>query len=410
MLPVPGGTPAPDARFDVVYPARGERLTLSEVGGWQLLVFVAPWCEVCLQTLPSLQAVESLGALKVIVVAVEELSDATLEELSAAGASFRILRGEGVAERYRAESLPAAFLLSPEGAVVGLLRGARDYAALAPLLEELVTRDLGNLEAGFHEGTLVLPGELAAPSAEVLALPESVRPGDEFAVEVRIAWEGDLASYVPQAPEVLLTSPDGASAERVGVAAESSGNEGSGTVDYRLRFRAESAGQLDLDAVLLRYLPRYESAPLVLRLPGGSLTIVEPASSLVWLVGGAALVLVVGLLWLGLRRRAAPVTEPTQSPFDALRADLDTARRARLDGDHERALEALERVANGLRDEDTEAERAGGELALLSEQIRFGGVVPAGDDLDRIHRLLERSSERLRPDPSAAEREALHLQ
>ncbi|MEM1246606.1 MAG: TlpA disulfide reductase family protein [Acidobacteriota bacterium] len=410
MLPIPGGASAPDARLDVLYPTPGERTTLSESEGWQLLVFVAPWCEACLASLPSLQAVEVLEGFRVAVVTSEELPDAALEVLAEAGASFRVLRGEDLGERYRADSLPSAYLVSPDGAVAGLLRGARDWGVLAPLLEELVTRDLGLAGASFVDASLQLPGELAAPSARLLSLPEAVKIGEEFVVEVRISWSGELASYVPQAPEVLLSSPEDAAAERVGVAAESSGDEGSGTVDYRLRFHALRPGRVDVDAVLLRYLPRYEGAPLVLRLPGGSLTITEPSSSAIWLVGFAVVALLAAGVWRATRSVEEPASDESSSLFDALRSSLDLARRERLEGDYEEALRALEDVAGALREEDPEVERVAGELALLAEQIRFGGVVPAGDDLDRIHRLLERSCERLRPDPSAAEREALHLQ
>lgn len=411
MLPLPGGAAAPDARLEVLYPTRGERAALSDRSEtWQLLVFTATWCEPCLQSLPTLQAVQELEAVSVRVV-VEELSPALEESLADVGASFEVLLDDGVARRYRSESLPSAFLVSPSGAVAGLLRGARDFGVLAPLIGELVERDLDLQTAGFVEGSLELPGELAAPSARLLSLPERVATGEEFGFDVRITWAGELASYVPQAPKVALTSPDGAAAERLGVSAESSGDEGSGSVDYRLRFRAEAPGQLDVESVLLQYLPRYEGAPLMLRLPGGSLTI-ESRRLRAWrLAVPAALVLAVVVLVVALRRRshAAPAEEPS-SPWESLQTELENARRARLDGAYEEALESLDRVATALRDRDEEVERVAGELALLGEQIRFGGVIPAGDDLDRIHRLLERACQRLRPDPSAAEREALHLQ
>ncbi len=109
---------------------------LSDFRGRHVLLnFWATWCPPCIEEMPALQALyERLGPDDFVVVAVS--SDAEGEAVvgpfaDRLGLTFPILldRDAAVSAAYGAKSLPASFLLDPQGRVVAAARGERDWAS-----------------------------------------------------------------------------------------------------------------------------------------------------------------------------------------------------------------------------------------------------------------------------------------
>ena len=128
-----------------------------------------------------------------------------------------------------------------------------------------------------------------------------------------------------------------------------------------------------------------------------------------WLVAGGGLV---ALLAAGFslarrsrsRRPAEAAGDPTGYP--ELRGRLDSARKRRLEGDLKGAVLVLARIE---RDLGVESEVESAALDKLIEGARYGGYVPAREELDTIERRVARRVREMEEDPRQAAREALRL-
>ncbi len=414
----------------------GGRAALADFRGrWVVLTFWATWCGPCRAEMPSLERLQrQRGEAGLIVLGVSvdtgrKSAAAFVEEL---GLSFPNLWDErgAVGRAYQATSIPLSYLIDPQGRVVSLARGARDWSKLVPLADGLlaaVPPRLGDEAAriaqapsatGAGVAPVALPPVFDPPTAEVALLDPAPVAGRPFELEVRLRWAGDLAEYLPQPPLVHLpegverlavtaaTSSRGEGSRQEGGRGEKGGRSGS-LVTYRLELRAAEPGSYALDPVELRYTPRLETAAMASRVAGPTVEVGgrrQPAA-VPAAVAGAGLIGLLSLLAVRRARRPAAEGGSLLEPA-ALDRRLEEARRLRLGGEPGAALRVLAELLDLLGESAAETE---GELAEMLERARFGGQPPAGEALTRIERRAARAIEARRPDPRREARRRLRL-
>ncbi len=423
----------------------GGSASLSDFQGrWVLLTFFATWCGPCRTEMPTLEAVHrrrgsALGKsalaanggdpnqaitpeIVVLGISIDDSRSPLDAYLRQAGVTFPVLWDEnGVAARaYQASSIPLSYLIDPRGQLVAVSRGARDWTALIPLLDELSGRSVAGdaVYTADQTDTVELPSTLTPPTADVRLATAKPTVGEPFVIEVDLQWAGNFEDYLPHPPSIAL--PEGLQQENI--AAATSSRDGRSHVTYRLTLRADTAGSYALDPVELSYTPlrttaatAEESQPgpgagqrLATRVSGPTVEVRRATiagmtpGTLAATVGGA--VAAFGLTALGLvfwRRRAASEALDTAGAdgveLAAWQTQLEAARRFRMQGDGRAALLALTKL-------DAEAH---GLSAPEIDAVRYGGRTPPPEELDRLTRRAERWLEAQRPDPDATTREAL---
>jgi peroxiredoxin len=223
-------TPATDFTLPAL---TGETVSLSDYhGSWVLLTFFATWCGPCRSEMPSLERLHQQltdYGLVVLAVSVDQQQQVVGPFVKGLGLTFPVLwdeRGEA-ARTYRASSIPISYLIDPTGRLVGVSRGARDWASLAPMVNDLLAEmppdsDPTRAYAAADGGPVELPSTVEPPTAEVAVLTASPTAGTPFFLEVRLNWAGSFEEYLPQPPQVHL--PEGI--ERRQVTASTSSRDG----------------------------------------------------------------------------------------------------------------------------------------------------------------------------------------
>jgi len=414
LRPFPEPTPAVDFRLPAL---GGGELALSDFKGeWVVLTFWASWCGPCRAEMPSLEALHrEVGDDGVAVLGVSLDSDIEAARGFAAemDLSFPLLwdRGGTVGRDYRASAIPMSYLVDPQGSLVGVATGARDWTAIAPLIESLRSEGgAPTAEAKYADsGTVDIPRVLDPPDAELTLSTDSPRVGQEFELDIRLRWAGSLDEYRPQTPKVQL--PEGIT--QIGVAASSDSREGSHIVVYRVALRAEAPGTYALDPIELSYVPSLATSSVTTRLVGPTVAVearkilgMSPRN-LGLLTGGLTLAAALG--FVANRRLRPPRGSKEAAPdvtFKTLEAELDESKRLRMRGEQRESILRLIGLARRLEIDDGLGE---GGLDALEESVRYGGRVPTVDLRDRLQRVVERQLESLRPDANEAARESLRL-
>ncbi len=404
----------PAAAPDFILPllAGGEGALSEHHGRWVLLTFFATWCGPCRIEMPTLERLHrdsDEGGPAVLAVSVDrrrDLVEPFVDELDLTLPVFWDQRGQ-VGEAYRATSIPVSYLIDPTGRIVAMARGARDWAATAPLFSALAENLVPAAADALHNyaelDRLDLPEVLEPPTAEWSMPAEAPRPGRPFVIEVRLSWSGRIEDYLPQPPQIAL--PEGIRRGRV--AASSSSLDRSHLVRYEIELTAAEAGTYELDPIELRYLPALGDGPVAARVAGPTLEVTaaglagrSPAALAVL----AAAVALAGL-WLYRRHRHGGATTAAEPPpWERLRRELDRAKARRLAGDAGAGYELLVAAARELETPDGRR-----DLEQRLEAVRFGGHLPDGAELEAIERRLERALANLQPDPDHESRRRLRL-
>ena len=413
---VPVSPPRPAADFSLPEFSGGEQSLSDFSGEWVILTFWASWCGPCRAEMPSLEALHQSHAEKGVVVlgvSVDQNEAAARGFLQEYRLTFpQVWDAQGrVGSLYQATAIPMSYLVDPQGGVVALSRGARDWSQLAGLMDELI--ELMPPESGaaaVYAEALELPGVANPPSAELLLSDPSPRVGQEFFLDVHLRWAGHIDEYMPQPPRVHL--PEGVTQK--GVTASTSSRDGAQVVVYRITLQAEEAGSFALDPVELRYQPRLAADVATTRVLGPTVTVEArtvaglPPKTFVMVAGGVAATALAGLA-VGLKWRSLNDLEPVEddSRWEAMLARYQEARSRRMQGDGAGFCLAMIDLLDELR-ESSESEAA--EMTSLKEDLRFGGHVPPASELDRWQREVSRRLEAMRQDPHIAAREAIRLQ
>ncbi|SIO08261.1 Peroxiredoxin [Singulisphaera sp. GP187] len=133
--------PAPDA---AVKDVKGAPLRLADLKGKYVLVdFWATWCAPCIAELPNVQEAYAKyhgGGFEVVGVSLDETKTALLDFVKARNIPWRQVHnsssGGDLVEAFGVNSIPATFLIDPEGTIIRLeLRGPALDQALAKLIK-----------------------------------------------------------------------------------------------------------------------------------------------------------------------------------------------------------------------------------------------------------------------------------
>lgn len=412
----PVDPPRPAVDFSLPQLGGGERSLSDFSGSWVVLTFWASWCGPCRAEMPSLEALHQSHAAKGVVV-----FGVTVDQDSAPAQAFvreyRLTfpqawdRQGGIGAAYQATAIPMSFLVDPEGRVVAVSRGSRDWSQLAGLMDSLIERVPPDSEASpVYANAMELPGVAEPPTADLRLSDSSPRPGEEFILEVHLRWSGHMEEYLPQPPRVHL--PEGMIQK--GVTASTSSRDGAQVVVYRVTLLAAAEGSYALDPVELRYQPRFADGVATTMILGPTVE-VQPRAiagldprTFRWVAGGAAATalaaLTVGWRWKS-RRDREPAGD--DSRFDEMLTLYQEARSRRVRGD---GVGSCLLMMDLLEELCEPSETTTAENAKLAEGLRFGGHVPTTGELDRLQREVGRRLEAQRPDPDDSAREALRLQ
>lgn len=414
LLPVSPPRPAADfslPRFD------GGTQSLSDFSGdWVILTFWASWCGPCRAEMPSLESLHQSHAAKGVVVlgvSVDQDETAARGFLQEYRLSFPQVwdRQGGVGNLYQASAIPMSVLVDPDGQVVALSRGARDWSELAGLMDSLIEIVPPRPGAqAVYADALELPGVGDPPAAELRLSDSSPTVGEEFFLEVHLRWAGHFDEYMPQPPRVHLP----ASVIQKGVTASTSSRDGAQVVVYRITLQGEETGSYALDPVELRYQPRYAAEVASTEVVGPTVHVeartvagLRPRT-FAWVAGGVAATalggLVAGRKWKSLRERDP---EDDGGGFESMLSRYREARGRRMQGD---GVGSCLLMVDLLEDLRQPSERGAAEMVSLREGLRFGGYEPPASELDRLQREVSRRLEAMRPNPDIAAREALRLQ
>ncbi len=422
---------APASNFTLPDLAGGEASLSDYYGSWVVLTFFATWCGPCRTELPTLERLHRERASDGVIVLGVSIDDpgAPLQDfVRQLQLSFPILwdKTQQVGATYRASSIPISYLVSPQGQLVAVSRGSRDWAALSPMFDgalaavpATLTLDPTSVPAADAYADagepVATPSVSDPPTAEVRLGNATPTAGESFTLDIELHWAGNFEEYLPHPPEILL--PEGVVQESV--TAESSSLQGHNQLTYRATLRAEEPGKYALDPIEVRYTPRFESTPVAGRVEGPTVEVVAP--TILGLApgtfaGGAAGLVLLGLAgafgvrWL--RHRKPERASAGSEAFEELRTDFEEARKKRLAGDGAGCLLALAELDRRLREASGEPEpetAAEESLAQAVERARYGGEVPPAAELDKLQRIVERRLESLRPDTVKHDREGLKL-
>ncbi len=402
---------APDFRLPTL--AGGELSLSDNKGRWVLLTFFATWCGPCKTEMPSLQRFhEQYGPRGFDVFGVS--TDSSVGIVKPFARSFGLTFPIGVdtggqaAQLYQASSIPVSFLISPEGQVVGVARGARNWSDLDDMVETLLGALPTNPDApdafASNATPLELPEILEPPEGEYTLSTTTLSAGDDVTLDVRITWAGHFQDYLLHPPKVPV--PDGLTQRSM--TAHTSSTEGKKVVRYQFTFNAPSEGKFALDPIELRYTPRFENQPIASRIAGPTLTVAPPAftGTMAGILGAALL----GLLALGVGvyrfRTRTTASESSKAPAlspEILEAQLQTARQQRHRGNIAEYLTTLSEMNQAF----PENEQPLSSLDELIAGVRYGGNQPSPRELDSLHRQIELKLASLRPDAHQEDRELL---
>lgn len=282
----------------------GDLTRLSDFRGrWVLLTFWATWCGPCRSEMPSLQRLwERQGADGLAVVAVAVGSDPgnAADFVHRNGLTFPVLldQGDRVGNAYRASSIPLTYLVDPEGMLVGIARGARDWEGVAGAVASLLDGAETGVAAASPEppaaaeppAPITLPATLVPPTGTASLGPGPFRAGEPFELRIAVTWSGDADEYALLPPRVEL--PEGVVQDTL--AAATTSLDGTQHVSYAVHLEATAAGSYALDPIELRFqLPGREEL-LYTRVAGPTVAVEQPLSWVIWAFAGLGVVGVLG--------------------------------------------------------------------------------------------------------------------
>jgi peroxiredoxin len=303
--------PSPAVDFTLKDISDAEVSLRDHQGRWVLLTFWATWCGPCISEMPSLQRFWEDNAdqgFSVLAVAVGSDAAAVQGLVSRQGLTFPVLLdvGDRVAARYQAWSVPLTYLVDPAGRLVGVVQGARDWAATRSLVADLNALGLASDEGpppAASPARIELPLDLIPPTATVELATERPVLGEPLSLLVKVSWAGTGEDYRIHPPHLGL--PDGLRQEAI--AASSSSADGRRVLTYTVSLLPEQAGTFDLGPVEIRFTPEGGTEPLATRVAGPSIPVREGSSGV--LLPGLVAVVVLGailvsaVVWRSKRRK-----------------------------------------------------------------------------------------------------------
>jgi hypothetical protein len=180
---------------------------------------------------------------------------------------------------------------------------------------------------------------------------------------------------------------------------------------YEFTMKPLKQGECNLDKMNVQYFEKGADVPIRLELPRAVVRVVSPQlvprvakvgigiAALV--AAGAAAIVLATRSKKRSRQERSKRSKTAADARSSIVAELDAARRHRIEGEFGTYLEALCAMA------DSEALRAhiarGAELHELAENVKFGGNIPSPDQLAWAEKLIKSAIERSFPARDAGE-------
>ena len=235
----------------------GDKRLSDYKGSWNLLVFWASWCNPCLSELDSLEALSrELKSVGVNLIGINLDSDINSAKKIIKRYGITYLNywdSDGSAARaYSASSIPISYLVSPDWKLVGVIRGARDWAdprivAGFKKLSKVKEVDLTAVKQGVG-GKVDLPPDVVPPKVKMV-IPEIITASKKISIEMRVEWEGDSRKYVIVPPKITL--PTGV--EKGHISSRSSTNHLASILTYKIQVSFEKSGEYVVGPADLSY-------------------------------------------------------------------------------------------------------------------------------------------------------------
>ena len=244
---------------------------------------------------------------------------------------------------------------------------------------------------------LALPA-VAEPVLEFTAPTSTARPGEAYALDLRVTWTGDASDVVVLPPEIgnidwgdvqLGTTTSG-------------GAEGAWFVSHRIEVVPAEAGDFEMPEITVPYsIDKMEAlggaapgdVPHILQ-TDVFLVHVRPDRTGLYLAGGVLAIALIGSALVLLRRRAARNAADARlsalTPKERVQALLHDARRHRLDGNYYLYYVVLAQAAEMLGELGGDPALAE-KLSARSQEVGYQGSRPTDDEMDGALREFERA-------------------
>ena len=263
-------------------------------GKWIFLVFWATWCGPCKYEMPTLESLhQELGNnnLEIIGVSIDnDSSDLVKKFLNNYGITFLNLhdRNNKVAYKYRANSVPSIYVISPDWKLAAIFRGAKSWESKVVFssIRKLTKFDkIGNLPSvpntTSQSDQIQLPNNLTPPIVRLkLNNRNTIRPNEDINFEVSVSWIGDARQYIFKTPK--LTVPENVILGNV--FSESSSEVDGAVLRYIFPLKFKKEGDYTIGPIELSYAPRKGGEALFSRDRGLEVKVIQYTYKKYWLV------------------------------------------------------------------------------------------------------------------------------
>jgi hypothetical protein len=224
---------------------------------------------------------------------------------------------------------------------------------------------------------LILSGSSAAqPQAAIDASPRAVPINRQLRLTLELTWTGEADAYDVPPPDLSALTEF----EVVERSLSTEHGNGANALTHVFILQPLKQGEFDVGRIQALYFEKDKDVPRRIPLPRTEVKVLPPELlPLRAKVGVGALVVVAigaALAFSRKKKRGRLGSSPTALARDELSAKLGKAASLRVEGEFGAYMEELCEMA-----ESEELRPHVGKLAELSEEIRFGGLVPSPDQL-----------------------------
>jgi hypothetical protein len=236
----------------------------------------------------------------------------------------------------------------------------------------------------------------AEPQVEATLAAETVSTGAPFTLSLSISWQGEADQYIIAPPQPELPE----AVEQISSSFSSSASEDVQRMHYSFVLRAVKDGEYAIKPVAVKYWAKGETQESTIFSQEISFKAVAFAAlkkNQGFLIIGAVACMLAGVgagFYLirrkKLRKKTAANAEA--SPVQIISQLLQTCRTSKIQGDYAGFYEAAIELGRLLPEQDSALSE---KLASMLEKIRFGGLRPPAEEIERLLRQLEKSAEKI---------------
>ncbi|MEE2959320.1 MAG: redoxin domain-containing protein [Myxococcota bacterium] len=388
--------PSPIAAPDFELKTLGNsNLKLSDTRGrWVLLTFFATWCGPCRSEMPALNKFHQdyhAHGFDVLGISSENNPAALNKFAKQYALQFPVLvdpTGK-ISSTYQASSIPISFLITPQGTLFGVARGARNWDKMQNLVTLLLETYPPNDEVAPLPKIAVrpevkLPEILNPPTAERQTNQNILTIGDELEVNILLTWAGAFDEYLPHPP--TLNPPAGLNLIRQ--QAISSSALGNKQVRYQYVYEATQEGTYELGPVEIHYTPRFDQQMVSARIDAPQIEI-RPRPFVKWVIISTTTILLCVLIFF-IAKKIQQKAEKSPAPLAT--PDLNTlflkAKESRARGSYEEYGRCLEKIYREIGSNPAGVTPEG--VRDFVAHLRFSGESPTMDRFNHFERPIQR--------------------